>query len=285
MARPIWSGSISFGLVNIPVKLFSAISQKEVRFHLVHEPDGGRIKQKRFCSIEDQEIPWAEVAKGYDLGRGRMVMITKEELEEADPKATKTIEIETFVELEEIDPIFYETTYHVMPAENAARAYALLVAAMEKQGKVAIARFVMRTREYLCALRPRENALVLSTMQWADEIVPLTDVGEPPETKASGKELQMAEQLVEALSAPFEPDTFKDEHREKVLEIIRLKSEGAEIIQTPAPAAEAEVIDLAEALARSLAGKNKRAAAGETKETKETKRPAARRHTRKRKAG
>jgi DNA end-binding protein Ku len=265
VARPIWSGSIAFGLVNIPVKLFSAVSQKEVRFHMVHEADGSRIRQKRFCAAEDKEVAWDEIAKGYDLGHGQMVMISREELEEADPKATRTIEIDTFVKLEEIDPIYFETTYHVLPAENAAKAYALLVTAMEKQGKVAVARFVMRTREYLCALRPRDGALALSTMQWADEIVPVSEIGETPDLKAAGKELAMAEQLIDALTATFEPESYKDEHREKVLELVRLKAEGADIIRSPAPSGEADVIDLAEALARSLDARAARPAASKPK--------------------
>jgi DNA end-binding protein Ku len=252
VARPIWSGAIAFGLVNIPVKLYSALSPKEVRFHLVHAADGGRIRQKRVCTVDDEEVPWSEVAKGYELGRGRVVMLSKEELEAVESEATKTIDIQEFCKLDEIDPIFYETTYHVLPGERAEKAYNLLHHAMERQGRVGIARFVMRTREYLCAVRPLEKGLALSTMQYADEIVPIEDYAPPPRAKPAERELAMAEQLIETLSAPFEPERFKDEHREKVLEMIEGKAEGQDIVVQPAPAEKAEVISLADALARSL---------------------------------
>jgi DNA end-binding protein Ku len=260
------------------VHLYTAISPKEVRFHLLHEKDGGRIRQQRICSIDEEVVPWDEIAKGYELSRGRHVVITQEELEAADPKATHTIDIDSFVELEEIDPIYYESTYHDVPQEGAGRAYALLLEAMEKQQRVAIARMVLRTKQHLCALRPMEKGLALSTMQYADEIVPLGDIASPTRAQPNERELKLAEQLVEALTSAFEPEKYKDEYRERVMELVQKKAKGEEIVAAPAPE-EPEVIDLAEALARSLGKKGEKAAATESK------RAARTTHRRRRRAG
>lgn len=254
MPRSIWSGAIAFGLVNIPVQLYPAVSPKEVRFHLLHEKDGGRIHQQRICSIDEAVVPWDEVAKGYELSRGRHVLLSQEELEAIDPKATRTIDIDAFVDLDEIDPIYYESTYHVVPAEGAARAYALLLEAMEKQGKIAIARMVLRTKQHLASLRPMAHGLVLSTMQYADEIVPLSDIATPVRAKPNDRELKLAEQLIGSLAAKFEPEKLRDDYREKVLELVEKKAKG-EVIETPGPEGEPEVISLADALARSLGDK------------------------------
>src|SRR5512141_2606378 len=200
MARAIWSGSISFGLVNIPVKLFSAVSQKEVRFHMLHDADGGRINLKRFCSLEEKEVPYEHVVKGYELSRGRYVTVTSEELEAADPRGARTIEIEDFVEMTEIDPVYYDQTYYLAPDRGASKAYGLLLEAMRASGKVGIARVVLRTKQALCCLRPMGDALAVSTMNYADEIVPQKDLdlGKPP--KPSPRELEMAERLVASLT-------------------------------------------------------------------------------------
>jgi len=255
MARPIWTGAISFGLVNVPVKLFSAVRQKEVRFHMLHAKDGGRVKQKRFCAIEDDEIPYDEVIKGYELSAGRYVPIEPEELEKLDPKTTRSIDIEDFVDLQEIDPIFYDATYYLVPDRGADKPYSLLLTAMQKTGKVGIARMVMRTKQYLCAVRPLENALAISTMQYADEIVSTEDLDDLPKASAkpSDKELEMARQLVESLSGKFKPEKYKDEYREKVLDLIHKKSEGEEIVAPEAEAAPAKVVSLMDALKKSLA--------------------------------
>ena len=256
MARSIWSGAISFGLVNIPVKLFSAVSQKEVHFNMLHEKDGSRIQQKRVCAEEGTEVPWDEIAKGYEVSRGKYVMVTREELEALDPKATRAIEIEDFVDLDEIDPIFYETTYYAAPDRGADRSYTLLFEAMKRTKKVAIARVVLRTKQYLCAIRPMGRALAMSTMLYADEV---RDIGELDETlpdrktKVPERELAMAEQLVESLSAKFDPEKYKDEHRERVLEMLKRKAEGEEIVTQAAPERPAKVVNLADALERSLA--------------------------------
>ena len=255
MARSMWSGSISFGLVNVPVKLYSAVSQKEVHFNMLHEKDGGRIKQKRVCSKDGEEVPWDEIAKGYQISPQKFVMVTKEELEAFDPKATRTIEIMDFVELEEIDPIFYETTYYLAPDRGAGKPYSLLMKAMKKTKKVAIAKVVLRTRQYVCALRPMGDALTMSTMLYADEIVPAKDIAPLQEIDANPteRELTMAVQLVEALAAKFDPSKYHDEHREKVLELLKRKAEGEEIIGAePEEETGGKVVNLIDALQASL---------------------------------
>ena len=257
MARSIWTGAISFGLVNIPVKLFSAVQEHEVHFQMVHEKDGGKVHLKRVCSKDGEEVPWEEVAKGYPLGKRKLVMVTPEELEAIDPKSTRTIELTDFVELSQIDPIFYDATYYLAPAsESAAKAYALLWQAMSSQGRVGIGRFVMRTKQYLGAIRPMGNVLVLSTMQYADEIRDASAIeGLPVRAKPGKKELEMAERLVEQLAGKFEPDKYQDEYREQVLELIEKKSKGAEIELPEEAPRVAEVVDLAEALRASLGAK------------------------------
>jgi DNA end-binding protein Ku len=262
MPRSIWTGAVTFGLVNIPVKLYTAVSQKEVRFHMLHEADGGRIRLKRFCEAEDKEVPYEQIVKGYEVAPHRYVTVTREELEAYDPKATKTIEIHDFVELADIDPVFYESTYYLVPDRSAAKAYALLKDAMRRAGKVGIATAVLRTRESLCCVRPSGDALALSTMNRADEIVPLSALELPEPAKPSDRELAMAEQLVGSLTGPFEPQRYPDVRRERVLELIERKAEG-QSIEAPEPEeAPAQVVSLADALSASLAAARKRSGDG-----------------------
>jgi DNA end-binding protein Ku len=254
MARPIWTGSISFGMVNIPVKLFSAVSHKEVRFHMVHDADGARIKQKRVCSADGKEVPWEHIAKGYEVSSGQVVLIDSEELERLDPKATRSIDIEAFVNLAEIDPIFYESSYYLVPDRQATKAYALLVSAMKDSQRVGIARFVLRAKQYLAAVRVVGNLLMISTMLYADEIVPQSKLEGIPEKLPAPKEaeLKMAEQLVESLSTRFEPEKYHDEYREKVLDLIKRKAKGERISLPRAPREPAKVVNLLDALKASL---------------------------------
>jgi DNA end-binding protein Ku len=251
MARAIWSGSITFGLVNIPVKLYGAVSHKEVRFHMLHDKDGARIQLRRFCSAEEVEVPYEHVVKGFEISKGRYVTVTAEELEAADPKGARTIDIQDFVEMEEIDPIHYDTTYYLAPDKGAAKAYGLLLEAMRASGKVAVARVVLRTKQALCCVRPMGDALALTTMNYADEIVPQEDLDLPPRTAPSQRELEMAEQLVASLTTRFEPERYRDEHREKVLALIERKAAG-EAIEAPSTERPAKVVNLADALAASL---------------------------------
>jgi DNA end-binding protein Ku len=252
--RPIWSGSISFGLVNVPVKLFTAVRKKTVRFHQLHAEDGGRIQQKRVCSVDGEEVAFEDLAKGYELYPGQYVMIEPEELDALDPEATQTIDIEDFVELEEVDPLYYDSSYYLVPDARGAKAYRLLLDAMRQSGRVGIARVVMRTKQYLCAVRPVGEALVLTTMNFADEVVGQEEIeGLPGEQEAGERELKMAEALIESLATPWEPDKYEDTYREKVLELIEAKSAGQELVTQPTATPTAPVIDLMAALEASLA--------------------------------
>ena len=276
MARPIWSGSISFGLVNVPVKLVSATSPKEVRFHMLHDKDGGRIQQKRVCSIDGKEVPWEHIIKGFELSKGRYVSVTKDELAAFNVRATRTIEIEDFVELAQIDPIYYETTYWLLPDKGAAKPYALLVEAMKRTGRVGVARFVLRTKQYLAAVRPVGHALALSTMLYGDEVVAERDLEGVPSGKPAERELKMAEQLIGSLAAGFDIAKYKDDYREQVLALLEKKAEGEEIVAEPeAGPARGKVIDLMEALQQSLK------AAGELRRKPEPQHRAAARVSRK----
>jgi DNA end-binding protein Ku len=255
MPRAIWSGSVSFGLVNVPVKLTTATSQKDVRFHQLHDADGGRILQKRVCSVDGEEVPYDHIVKGYDLGGGRYVVVEPEELAALDVEMTRNIDIEEFVDLSEIDPVFFERSYYLVPDGRAEKPYALLVETMQRCGKVALGRFVLRTKQYLAALRARDGVLVLSTMLYADEVIDPAELEVPTaaSTAPSDRELVMAAQLVESLSAPFEPEKYHDDYREKVLAMIEAKAQGEVIAAAPALVEAAPVVDLMAALEASLA--------------------------------
>ena len=254
MARPIWSGSISFGLVSVPVKLVSATSPKEVHFHMLHDKDAGRIQQKRVCSKDGQEVPWEHIVKGFEISKGRYVTVGKDELEKFQPRGTKAIEIEDFVDLAQIDPIYYESTYYLVPDRGAGKPYALLAEAMRRTGKVGIARFVLRTRQSLAAVRPLGKALALSTMLYADEVVAQDDLEGLPAARPGERELKMAEQLIGSLDAKFDIGKYRDDYREQVLALLEKKAEGEEISLSEEPAAaQGKVVDLMEALKKSLA--------------------------------
>jgi DNA end-binding protein Ku len=268
MARSIWRGAISFGLVNVPVKLYSAVSKKTVRFNQLHEKDGSRINLKRYCAEEDEEVPYEEIVKGYEISPGRYVVITPEELEALDPKKTRTIDIEDFVDLDEIDPLFYEHPYYLAPDAGAAKPYKLLLEALRQTNKVAIARVVIRTKEYLTAIRPAGDVLTMETMLFADELIDPDNLDELPDADvaATEREVDMARQLIESLATDFEPGKYRDEYRERVLELIEQKASGAEIAIPAEPEEPAAVPDLMAALEASLAaakgGKQKLEAAG-----------------------
>lgn len=256
MPRAIWSGAISFGLVNVPVKLYSATSPKTVRFNQLHAADGGRLRQKRVCSIDGEEVPYEQIVKGYEVAPDRYVIVTQDELDALDPRATKTIDIEEFVDLVDIDPVYYDSAYHIAPATGGAKAYRLLLSAMEEAGKVAIGRFVLRTRQQLCALRPSDGVMVLSTMLFGDEVNSperLDELEGLGDVEANEREVVMARQLIESLSAPFEPTRFRDDYREQVLQLIERKAAGEEVALQPVAEQPAEVPDLMAALEASLA--------------------------------
>ena len=256
MPRSIWSGAISFGLVNVPVKLYSAVSRKTVRFHQLNGKTGNRIQQKRVDPSTGDEVAYEDIIKGYELSKDRYVVIAPDELEALDPERTRSIDIEDFVSLDEIDPIYYDHPYYLAPDKGAAKPYGLLLDAMRESGKVAIARVVLRSKEQLVAIRPAGDALMMETMVFHDEVVPadaLDDLPEGERAASSERELAMAQQLIESLSSPFEPGKYRDEYREKVLDLIERKAAGEEIaVQPEAPQPKA-VPDLMAALEASLA--------------------------------
>ena len=254
MPRPIWSGAISFGLVNVPVKVFSATSSKDVRFHQLDGRSNARIKQKRVSANTGEEVPFEDIVKAYEIAPDNYVTITPEELEALDPKATKTIDIEDFVDLDQIDPVYYERPYYLVPDKGGQKAYALLRNAMRETNKVGIARVVLRTKQYLAAIRPKDDALVMETMLFADEVNPLDELDLPgPDVDATDREEKMARSLIDSLTTDFEPDKYRDEYRERVLALIEQKASGQEIVVEESAEEAPRVVDLMAALEASLA--------------------------------
>ena len=256
MPRSIWSGAISFGLVNVPVKLYTAVSPKTVRFNQLNAETGNRIAQKRVDPETGDEVAYDQIVKGYELSRDRYVVIKPEELEAIAPEKTRTIDIEDFVDLDEIDPVYYDHPYWLVPDKGAAKAYALLLEAMRDSNKVAIARVVLRNKEQLVAIRPAGDVLIMDTMIFHDEVVPTDDIDDLPEAKdlkASDRELKMARQLVDSLTSEFTPERYRDEYRDKVLDLIERKAAGEEIVIQPEAPQPAKVPDLMAALEASLA--------------------------------
>jgi DNA end-binding protein Ku len=256
MARAIWSGAISFGLVNVPVKLYSATSQKTVRFHQLSGKTGARIKQKRVDGSTGEEVAFEDIVKGYEITPEHYVMIDPDELEALDPKATRTVDIEEFVDLVDIDPIYYDHSYYLAPTAGGAKAYRLLLDAMRESGKVGIGRVVIRSKQQLCALRPTEDVLTLTTMLFGDEVLApdrIDELESLDEAAATPRELTMAQQLIDSLSNEFDPSRYHDEYRERVLELIERKAAGEEVTVQPQAEEEAPAPDLMAALEASLA--------------------------------
>jgi DNA end-binding protein Ku len=253
VARALWSGSLSFGLVNVPVQLVSAARDLDYHFHQLHEKDKVPIEQRRFCSKEDVEVSWEEVAHSYDLD-GKQVVITDEELASVQPRKTRTIEVEAFVDLGQIDPIYFDHPYFLIPAgdsEGTQRAYKLLVETMGRQDRVALGRFVMRTKEYLVAVRAREGALALTTMLFHDEVRPPKDVPTGGK-KPSKKQLDNAVAIIEELSTDWDPESYEDCYRERLGRVIDAKRKRR-TIRAPKPEKEPEPMpDLMAALEQTL---------------------------------
>jgi DNA end-binding protein Ku len=255
MARSIWRGAISFGLVNVPVKLFSAVSKKTVRFNQLHAADGVRIQMKRVCPADGEEVPYEQIVKGYEISPDQYVVIKPEELKALDPEASRTINIEDFVDLDEIDPLYYDHPYYLAPDTGASKAYALLLQALKKTNKVAIARFVMREKEYLAAIRPADGVLTLETMLFADELVDSDSIEEldgAREANATKREVEMAQQLIGSLSTKFDPSKYRDTYRERVVDLIERKAAGEEIATQPEVEERKPVPDLMAALEESI---------------------------------
>lgn len=253
MPRPLWSGSLSFGLVNVPVQVVSAARDLDYHFHQLHEKDKVPIEQRRFCSKEDEEVSWEEVAHSYDLD-GRQVVVSDEELASVQPRKTRTIDIEAFVELADVDPIYFDHPYYLIPAgdsEGTVRAYRLLLEVMDKQERVALGRFVMRTKEYLVAVRAREGALALTTMLFDDEVRPTKAVPTGGK-KPSKKQLEGAKAVVEELSTDWDPERYTDCYRERLTRVINAKRKR-KTIEVPTPEKEPEPVpDLMAALEATL---------------------------------
>jgi DNA end-binding protein Ku len=257
MARAIWSGSISFGLLNVPVKLYSAVARRNIALREIRESDSARIKHRRVAEGTDEEVPYEEIVKAFEVTPGRYVPLSKDEMSALAPEKTRAIEVLDFVDLDEIDPIYFDSPYYLGPAEGAEKAYSLLAKAMEASGKVAVARFVFRNKEHLAAIRTSGGVLTLTTMRFADEVVPASELEEVLPDKAptvAKKEQEMAEQLIESLSTDFDPTAYRDEYREQLLGLIERKAEGKEIVaaETEAPQA-TKAPDLMAALEESIA--------------------------------
>jgi DNA end-binding protein Ku len=272
MPRAIWSGSISFGLVNIPVKLYNAVSRKSVSFNQIDSRTGARIRYQKVSGADGSEVPNDAIVKGYELPSGEYVLINDDELALLDPEAVRSIDIEEFVDLAEIDPIFYDSAYYLAPDKATIKPYALLAEAMERSQKVGIARFVMRSKQYLAAVRPKDGKLLLSTMVYADEVNDTKGISEldgVADIEVNERELAMAEQLIESLSAEFAPQKFEDTYRNRVLDLIERKAAGeTELVAAPQPVSADKVVDLMAALEASVA------AAKETRKRHPTSRPA-----------
>ena len=236
MARAIWTGTISFGLLNVPVRLYSAVARRGIALRQIRESDGARIRNRRVAEGTDEEVPYGEIVKAFEITADRFVPLTKDELDALAPEKTRAIEVQDFVDLDQIDPIYFDSPYYLGPAEGAEKAYSLLAKAMQESGKVAIARFVFRNKEHLAALRADEGVLTLTTMRFADEVVPPSDLEDAlPDGKqrVAKKEVEMAERLIESLTTEFDPASYRDEYREQLLALIERKAEGKEVVEAP----------------------------------------------------
>ena len=249
MARAIWSGSISFGMVSIPVKLYGATESKDISFHLLHATCGTRLKQVRWCPTDDEEVPWSETVRGYEYAKGEYVKLTNEDFEQLPLPSRHIIDLSAFVDESEIDPVYYERSYYLAPDERAEKPYALLLKAMERKGLTALATVTLRNKEQLCAIRPRDGVIMLETLFYPDEVRQSeVDTGG---AKVSDRELDMADTLIELLRKPFEPDEYHDHYREALSQLIEAKLEGRDVVKAP-QARETKVIDLADALRKSV---------------------------------
>src|SRR3954451_13763804 len=264
MPRSLWTGSLSFGLVNVPVQLVSAVRDMDLHFRQLHEKDKVPVETQRWCSEEDKEVPWEAVTRSYELDNGKQVIVTDEDLEAVEPRKTRTIDIEQFVDLADIDPIYFDHPYWVVPAgddEGATRAYRLLLGVMEKSDRAALGRFVMRAKEHLAIVRARDGALTLTTMRFADEVRPVKDVpsASGKSTKPAKKELDAAVSLIEALGADWDPEKYEDRYRKRLQKVVNKKRKGQKIEMPDEGKQPDAVPDLMAALEQSLKDARKKA--------------------------
>jgi DNA end-binding protein Ku len=262
MAHAIWSGSINFGLVTIPVKLFTAVRTNDLSFNLLHAKDEGRIKYERICSVENKPVPWDEIVKGYEYEKGEYVILTDDDFKKVNPEATQSVDIMEFVELEKIDPMYFDKPYYLEPTKQGRHAYALLREALSKAGKVAIARVVIRTKETLAAVKPSGEALVLEIMHWADELVEQSDLDFPGDISLPEPEMKMAKMLIDSMSVDeFEPEKFTNRYHEELLAMIEARAAGKEVPRPKKAPARAKVVNLMDVLQQSLEESKKQRAA------------------------
>jgi len=245
-SRPIWTGTISFGLVNIPIRLFTAVREERVAFHMLHDQDNVRLRRKLVCPADNKEIHPEHIVKGFEVHKDQYVIVAPEDLEACAPKASRTVEITDFVNLNEIDPIYYDRAYYVMPQATAIKPYRLLVEAMTRTKKVGISKFVMHDKEYLAALRPMDGMICLHTMHFGKEVVPAESVGHvAADSKVGDRELKVAQQLIGSLATRFKPERYHDDYKDCVLKMIDRKAQGEEVVAPP-------VVDKKPAHARDL---------------------------------
>ena len=278
MARAIWSGTISFGLLNVPVRMYSAVARRNIALREIRESDSARIKHRRVAEGTDEEVPYENIVKAYELSPGQYVPLSKDEMSALAPEKTRAIDVQDFVDIEEIDPMYFDSPYYLGPADGAEKAYSLLAAAMESSGKAAISRFVFRNKEHLAAIRASDSVLTLTTMRFHDEVVPADELDVVPEKKqkVAKREREMAEQLIDSLSTEFEPNQYRDEYREQLLALIEQKAEGKEIVAPEAEAPkETKAPDLMAALEESIAAVKDKGKSAEKESGKAAKSKAA----------
>jgi DNA end-binding protein Ku len=265
MPRSLWNGTVSFGLVSVPVKLYSAVQSRTVHFHEVHGIDGARIEHRRFCSEEGREVPYEEVVKGFEVAAGEYVVLTPEEVKAAAGSRAHMIDVEHFVDAGRIDPVFYERTYFLGAGQDGQEAYRVVHDALERTGRAGIGRFAFHNREYLAAIRSRDGILVLHTMRFADELVHGEELEwQGPERAPTEREVEMARQLLGALHEEFRPERYEDEYREAVLELIQRKAEGQPVpaAEPPAPEGPGDLMAALQASLESQHGGRRRAGDG-----------------------
>jgi len=259
MAHAIWSGAINFGLVTIPVKLFTAVKTDDLSFNLLHKTDEGRIKYDRVCSVDGKPVPWDEIVKGYEYEKGQYVLLTDDDFAKVNPEATQSVDIVEFVELDKISPMFFDKPYYLEPTKQGRHAYALLREALAESNRVAIARVVIRTKEYIAAVKPIDGALVLELMHWANEIVASDTLELPDSENLPEKEMQMARMLIDTMSVDeFEPEKFTNKYRDELLTMIEARAAGKELPQAKKAPARSKVVNLMDVLAKSLEESKKR---------------------------
>jgi DNA end-binding protein Ku len=276
MAHAIWSGAINFGLVTIPVKLFTAVKTDELSFNMLHKKDEGRIKYERICSVEEKPVPWDEIVKGYEYEKGEYVILTDEDFKKVNPEATQSVDILEFVEIEKINPMFFDKPYYLEPTKQGRHAYALLREALQKSNRVAIARVVIRTKEYIAAVKPIDHALVLELMHWAGEIVESSTLDLPGDEKLPEAEMKMAKMLIDTMTvADFEPEKFTNKYHDELLAMIEARAAGKELPEPKKVSKPSKVVNLMDVLAQSLEESKKRRTASQDKPAPKRKKKTA----------